>query len=323
MLPTLRRMQAEAAGHTHARSFAGSSEDGVRALKIGVAGLALTTLFQAVLLFYSGSVALLGDTLHNGVDVAATAVVWVAFLITGRDRSARFSYGFHRIEDLAGLVVVALIAGGALLVLLESMMAFGDEVDVARPWLVLVAGVVGFAGNEGVAQFKIRTGRRIQSAALVADGQHSRADGLTSLGVVAAAVGLLLGTHWLDATVGLVIGLVIAWTAFESGREVLYRLLDHADPFLLVQLEHIAAEFESIDHVNELRVRQLGRTVHVVANVCLPADFPFVRAHDVTEQLRQRWLEVLPPGSIADIHADPFSPDEGPVHAAHAHTTPG
>lgn len=310
------------ASHSHERSFAGESQEGVRALKIGVAGLLATTVLQLGLLLFSGSVALLGDTLHNGIDVAATGVVWVAFAITRRDRTDRFSFGYHRFEDLAGLVVVALIAGGAVLVLFESASAFGSDVEAGRPWLVFVAGFVGFAGNEAVAQFKIRTGRRIHSAALVADGLHSRADGLTSLGVVAAAVGLLLGAAWLDASIGLVIGLVIAWTAWESGREVLLRLLDHADPALRAKLANIAADFGGIDHVNELRLRQLGRTVHVVANVCLPAYYPLGRAHETTEELRLLWLDVLPPGSVVDIHADPFTPEEGAAHAAHAPLAP-
>ncbi|NJD66329.1 MAG: cation diffusion facilitator family transporter, partial [Chloroflexi bacterium] len=164
-------------GHSHVRSLDLSTRDGVRALKVGVAGLGLTTVFQVALVLLSGSVALLGDTLHNGVDVAGTAIVWLAFIVTKRQRTTRFSYGYHRVEDLAGLAVVALIAGSAVLVIYESVRAFGETPELHRPWLVLVAGLGGFAGNEAVAQYKIRVGKRIGSSALLADGQHSRADG--------------------------------------------------------------------------------------------------------------------------------------------------
>jgi cation diffusion facilitator family transporter len=248
--------------------------------------------------------------------------VWAAFRITRRESSERFSYGYHRVEDLAGLAVVALIAAGAGLVMFESIRSFGSDIDANRPWLVFVAGFVGFAGNEAVAQFKIRTGKRIHSAALVADGLHSRTDGLTSLGVVAAAVGLILGAGWLDASIGLGIGVIIAWTAWESGRVVMLRLLDQADPELRAKLESIAGKFGGIDHVNELRLRQLGRTVHVVANVCLPAEYPLGKAHDAMEELRGRWLAILPPGSVVDIHPDPFTREEGSAHAAHAPLSP-
>jgi len=288
----------------------------VRALKLGVAGLGLTTVVQTVLLLLSGSIALLGDTLHNGVDVAGTAVVWVAFVLSRRSPSDRFGYGYHRFEDLAGLVVVLLIAGSAALVIFESIRAFGDSVEFSRPGLVLIAGGVGFLGNEAVAQYKLRTGRKIGSAALVADGQHSRADGLTSLGVIAAAIGLMLGWQWLDAMVGLGIGVMIAWAAVQSGRDVFLRLLDYGDPELLHQLGHAAESVEGFDHISDLRVRHLGRTVHVVAHVCMPAEYSLSQAHDVAEDLRHAWLRMVPADSLVDIHADPFEPGIPTPHLA-------
>ncbi len=305
-------------GHSHAGSLDLSTRDGVRALKIGVAGLGFTTAFQVALLFLSGSVALLGDTLHNGVDVAGTAIVWLAFVVTKRQRTQRFGYGYHRLEDLAGLAVVALIAASALLVVYESFRAFGETRELHRPWLVLVAGLVGFAGNEAVAQYKLRAGRRIGSAALVADGQHSRADGFTSLGVVAAAIGIMVNQPRVDAAVGLAIGVLIGWAAIQSGRDVILRLLDHGDPETRHQLEHAAEDVSGFDHINDLRLRHSGRTVHLVSHVCMPAAYSLVQAHTVSEELRQAWLHVLPPGSVVDIHADPFDSQEGSPHAREA-----
>jgi cation diffusion facilitator family transporter len=302
--------------HSHLLLAGDTTSEGVRALRIGVAGLLATTALQVVLLALSGSVSLLGDTVHNGVDVAGTAVVWAAFVAARRAKSERFGYGFHRAEDLAGLAVVVLIAASAALVLYESATAFGGAGDVERPALVLLAGLIGFAGNEAVAQFKIRTGRSIGSVALVADGEHSRADGLTSLGVVAAAVGLFAGIDWLDAAIGIGIGLVIAWTAWGAGRDVLYRLLDASDPLLRETLLQAAATVPDVDHVSELRIPQLGRTVHAVANVCVRADHPLSRAHEAAEALRLAWLHVLPPGSIVDIHVDPYTPGRPVPHEA-------
>lgn len=294
-------------GHSHAASLEVSTREGVRALKIGVAGLGLTTAAQAALLLVSGSVALLGDTLHNGVDVAGTAIVWIAFLATRRDGGPRFGYGLHRLEDLAGLVVVVLIAGSSVLVIYESALALGDPRDLERPWLVLAAGVVGFAGNEAVAQYKLRTGRRIGSSALVADGEHSRADGLTSLGVVAAAVGIMLDQPRVDAAVGLAIGLLIARAAVHTGREVVFRLLDHGDPDLRRELERVAESVPGFCHIRELRLRHAGRTTHLAAQVCMPAEYSLLRAHEVAESLRAAWLAALPPGSVVDGYANPYS----------------
>jgi len=287
-----------------------------------VAGLGLTTAFQVLLLLLSGSVALLGDTLHNGVDVVGTALVWGAFIVTKRRKTTRFGYGYHRLEDLAGLAVVALIAASALFVVYESARAFDDSPAIQRPWLVLLAGVAGFIGNEAVAQYKLRVGKRIDSAALVADGQHSRADGLTSLGVVAAAAGLILGQPRIDAGVGLAIGVLIGWAAYSSGREVVLRLLDHGDPEVRHQLEYAAQAVAGFDHISELRLRHSGRTVHLVAHVCMPSAYSLVQAHDVAEELRAAWLHILPPGSVVDVHADPFDRENGAPHlkeAAHSH----
>ena len=309
-------------GHSHVKSLDLSTRDGVRALQVGVVGLGVTTAFQAALLLMSGSVALLGDTLHNGVDVAGTGIVWIAFLVTKRSRTQRFGYGYHRVEDLAGLTVVMLIAASSVLVFYESIRAFGGSRDLVRPWLVLIAGVAGFGGNEAVAQYKLRVGKRIGSSALVADGQHSRADGLTSLGVVAAAIGIMLDQRWLDAAVGLAIGGLIGWAAYESGRDVVFRLLDRGDPETRNLVEHTAEGVSGFDHINDLRIRHSGRTVHLVAHVCMPSDYSLVEAHEVTEELQLAWLNVLPPGSVVDIHADPFDARGGSPHgqeSLHSH----
>lgn len=313
---TIEEQHLHHGGHSHsqAATFATSTRAGVRALRIGVAGLAATTAIQVALYALSGSVALLGDTVHNGVDIAGTAIVWIAFALTRRDRSERFSFGYHRFEDIAGLVVALFIAASAALVLYESVAALGDQPNIDQPWIVLLAGVVGLAGNEGVALFKIRTGRKIGSAALITDGRHSQADGLSSLGVVAAAAGLMVGIDWLDPVVGVAIGLLIGWTAIQSGRDVLLRLLDSSDPEIRAELIDIAHNVGGVEHINDIRLRQLGRTVHVVANVCMPGAFTLTQAHATAEELREAWLHSLPPGSAADIHVDPFTAGEPSPH---------
>ncbi len=305
--------EAPAAAHT-LPTFAGSTAEGKRALKVGIVLLAITAGLQAVLYLASGSVALLGDTLHNGLDAAGTGAVWLAFVIAARGRSPKFTYGYHRFEDLAGLLVVLLIVLSAALVLVEAGRALEGDPDIRRAGLVLVAGLVGFAGNEGVARYKIRAGRRIQSAALVADGEHSRADGLTSLGVIAAAAGAWWGAEWVDAVAGLAIGLVIAYTAYRAGREVLLRLLDSADPALHGRLVAAADAVAGVDHVSDLRLRQAGRTVQAVASVCVRAEVPLSEAHDAAEALRMVWLQMLPPGSSVAIHVDPYTPGHPVPH---------
>lgn len=307
-------------GHPHQHGVHGtdltSTREGLAAVRIGIIGLTLTTVVQAVLVVFTGSVALLADTAHNGVDVVATVIVGLAFMATRRKRTARFAFGMHRAEDLAGLTVIALIGLAAGVITYESIMGLRKGSQVSYPWVVLAAGVVGFVGNEAVAHYKIAVGRKIESAALVADGIHSRADGLTSLAVVAAAIGVLVGVGWVDSVVGLLVAAVIAWTGYGPGREVIVRLLDGADLTLVESLSAQAVGSPHIEHINDLRVRHAGRTVQVVASVCMPAEFSLREAHDAAESLRDQWLHSLPPASTVDIHVDPYEPGELVPHPA-------
>jgi cation diffusion facilitator family transporter len=286
-------------------------------LVIGVIGLALTASIQAGIYIVSGSVALLADTLHNGIDLLGTAGVWLAFRLVGRGRSERFTFGYHRFEDLAAAFVALLIAASAILVFWEGIRALIHDSDVYHPWAVLAGGLVGAAGNETVALYKIRVGKRIGSLALEADGRHSRADGLTSLAVVVAAVGLLIGQGWMDAAAGLTVGMIIARSAYITGRDSFLRLLDGSDPELREYLLKRACDIEQIEHVNDLRVRHSGRTVHVVASVCMAGSNTLEQAHETADELRECWSELLPIGSPIDIHVDPYEP--GPEHVDSHH----
>jgi cation diffusion facilitator family transporter len=182
----------------------------------------------------------------------------------------------------------------------------------------MAAGVVGFLGNEAVAAYKIRVGRRIGSLALESDGHHSRADGLTSVGVVAAGAGALLGFGSLDAIVGLVVAGVIGWSAYVMGREALVRLLDGSDPRLAGRLLLEAQVASGVEHVNDVRVRHSGRTVHVVLSICVEATSSLGAAHATAEALERRLMAVLPPGSAVDIHIDPYTPEDVHERVHHA-----
>lgn len=305
--------------HQHNAGAAALTAEGLRAVRVGVAGLTLTMLAQAALLVATGSIALLADTAHNGIDVLGTLVVGVALGVSRRGRSERFGFGLHRSEDVAGLFVVALIGFSAALVLFESINGLSSGTPATRPWVVLAAGLIGFSGNEAVAQYKIRVARAIGSQALAADGTHSRSDGFTSLGVVAAAIGMLLGQQWIDPAAGVVIGIVIAWTGYQVARPLFVHLLDGADPQMVRRLGELSASVADIVHVNDLRVRHAGRTVQVVSSVCVPAYLSLDRAHVAAENLRGAWMHELPAGSTVDIHVDPYVPGVPVPHPADEH----
>src|SRR6266542_4000829 len=149
-----------------------SDARGVRALKVSLVAMLTTAGLQLVVVLATGSVALLSDTLHNFADALTGLPIWLAFIVGRRPATRRFSYGYGRAEDLAGLVVLVFIAGSSVVAAYEAIDRLVHPAEVRYLWAVAIAGVIGFIGNEFVAQYRIRVGRQIGSAALVADGLH-------------------------------------------------------------------------------------------------------------------------------------------------------
>ena len=211
--------------------------EGIWAIKWSFVGLFATAVFQVVIVLISGSVALLADTIHNLGDAVTAIPLWVAFTLGRRKPSKRFTYGFGRVEDLAGVAIVLIILLSALVAGYLSIDRFLHPQAVGYLWAVIIASVIGFLGNEAVAIFRIKVGQEIGSAALVADGYHARVDGLTSLAVCFGAVGVWLDYPLADPIVGLVITAAILRLVWESGRVVFTRLLDGIDPEVLDEIK--------------------------------------------------------------------------------------
>ncbi len=235
--------------------------DGRRALLLSLAILAATAIIQAVVVVLSGSVALLGDTLHNVADALTAIPLLIAFRLALRPATKRYTYGYGRAEDLAGIFVIAMIALSSALAAYEAIDRLLHPRDVTHLWAVAAAAVVGFAGNELVARYRIRVGRRIGSAALVADGLHARTDGFTSLAVLLGAGGVALGWSWADPAIGLAITVAILGVLRSAVRQVAARLMDAVDPALVDQATAAVTSVSGIDEVRELRIRWIGHTL--------------------------------------------------------------
>src|SRR5256885_3205333 len=207
-----------------------SSAEGLRTLWISLAGLAATALAQAVVVALSGSVALLGDALHNGADALTAVPLGIAFLLSRRRPTRRYTYGYGRAEDLAGIVIVAVIVLSSAAAAYAAVTRLLHPHPVTHLAAVAIAAAVGFAGNELVARYRIRTGRRIGSAALVADGLHARTDGFTSLAVLIGAGGVAIGWPWADPVVGLLITGAIAMVGWQAAPGGGPGLVDSGDP---------------------------------------------------------------------------------------------
>ncbi|GIJ73022.1 cation diffusion facilitator family transporter [Virgisporangium ochraceum] len=291
-----------------------ASREGMRALWISLVALGATAAAQLAVVAVSGSVALLGDTMHNFADALTAVPLGVAFLVGRRAATRRYTYGFGRAEDIAGILIVVTIAASAAYAGYEAVRRLLDPADVTHlPW-VAAAGLVGFVGNEVVARYRIRVGRRIGSAALVADGLHARTDGFTSLAVLLGAGGVALGWRWADPVVGLLITAAILLVLKDAAREVYRRLMDAVDPSTVDTAERVLAETPGVLSVGRLRMRWVGHHLHAETDVVVDATLSLVRAHEIAVDAEHRLLHAVPRLTAATIHTDPaHTASHGPL----------
>lgn len=295
-----------------------ASQLGIRTLIISFAGLAVTAVLQLVVVLLSNSVALLGDTLHNVADSLTAIPLAIAFTLGRRAATRRFTYGYGRAEDLAGLVVVVLIAASSALAAYVAFRRLLHPDGVDHLLLVAAASLIGFVGNETVARYRITVGRRIGSAALVADGLHARTDGLTSLAVLFGAGGVAVGFPLADPIVGLLITVAILGVLRQAAREVFGRLMDAVDPDLLTQAETSIQATSGVLDIGEVRLRWIGHTLRAECQIVVAADLTVVQAHQIAEAAEHRLLHDVRRLTAATVHADPYDADP---HAHHGGTS--
>jgi cation diffusion facilitator family transporter len=253
----------------------------------------------------SGSVALLADTIHNVGDAATALPLWVAFLLARRPPSRRFTYGLGRVEDLAGVAIVGLIVVSVIVAGYESLSRLIHPQPLTHLGAVALASIIGFLGNEAVAFFRIRVGKEIGSAALVADGYHARADGLTSLAVLVGVVGVWLGYPIVDPIVGLIITVVIVHIVWESSVTIFTRLLDGVDPTVIEEITHAVEHTPQVQEVTQVRVRWLGHRLHAELNITVSPHLSVAQGHAIATEVRHQLLHHLPHLANATIHIDP------------------
>jgi cation diffusion facilitator family transporter len=310
-------------GHTHGAvdPTIATSERGIWAIKWSFVGLMATALLQLVVVLLSGSVALLSDTIHNFGDAATAIPLGIAFALTRLGVSRRFTFGYGRVEDLAGVLIVLIILFSAVVAGYQAVERIINPQPIGMLWAVAVASLVGFIGNEAVAVFRIRIGREIGSAALVADGYHARTDGWTSLAVLAGAVGVWLGYPLADPIVGLLIAAAILVIVWQSGKAVFTRLLDGVEPEAIEEIRHTASRVPGVEDVSEVRARWLGHRLHAEVNVAVDPDLSVAEGHAIAREVNHQLLHHLSYLNGAVIHVDPLQ-EAGEEHhrfSTHSH----
>lgn len=287
-----------------------ASADGIRAVKLSLAGLGLTAALQLVVVFVSGSVALLADTVHNFGDAITAVPLWIAFALGARTASRRYTFGYGRAEDLAGVFVVLMIAASAVLAGYESVARLLNPRPIDNLGWVAAAGLVGFLGNEVVAQYRIKVGERIGSAALVADGYHARTDGLTSIAVLLGAGGVWLGFRQADPLFGLAITVAILFVLKGAGTQMWHRLMDGIEPEVVLAAESAAQDVSGVVGVTLIRPRWIGHTIHAEARVTVDQDLSVIEGHRIAEEVEHAMTHAVPKLTTVIVHIDPCGHDE-------------
>jgi cation diffusion facilitator family transporter len=296
-----------------------ASERGLRAVKISFLTLMLTAAVQAVLIVATGSVALLADTIHNLSDALTAVPLFIAFRVSRRRATRRYTYGYRRAEDLAGVFVVAMIGLSAVVTGYEAIDRLLRPEPLTNIGWLFAAGLIGFVGNELVAVYRIRVGRRIGSAALEADGAHARTDGFTSLAVALGAVGAWLGFARADAAVGLMISAAIFLVLRGAARDIFRRLMDAVDPAIVDEIEHTASHVDGVQDAGSVQARWIGHRLATSISIVVDDGLSVRQGHDVAEAVRHRLLHTVAHLDDVDVHVDPAGRRGGDPHALTRH----
>ena len=314
-------------GHEHLHGVVDpslfSTERGIHAVQLSFWVLFATAVLQAIVVLLSGSVALLADTIHNFADAATAIPLWIAFRFSRKVPTKRFTYGYGRVEDLAGLTIVIVIFVSAVFIFLESLNRYFHPIVPKHLGIVAGCAVVGFIGNELVAIYRIRTGKAIGSAALIADGQHARADGLSSIAVLVSVLGVWLGYPLADPIVGFAVSLFILRIVWQSAKAVFGRLLDGVDPEVVSEIQEAAGHVDGIQDVTEVRVRWIGHRLHAELNVAADSKLSLEDAHELAISVQHELLHHLTYLSNATIHVDPATASGEEHHRIESHVHDG
>ena len=299
-----------------------SDRRGIWAVKVSLAVLGVTAIFQLAVVLYSGSIALFADTVHNFADALTAVPLWIAFAIARRPRTQRYTYGLGRAEDLAGVFVVLVITSSLVVAFVTAVQRLITPQPIHQVGWLIVAGIIGFLGNEAVALFRIRVGREIGSAALVADGYHARVDGFTSLSVVAAGIGVALGFPLADPIIGILISLVLVGVLKDAARDVWHRLMDAVDPAIVRRIETAAVGQRGVFEVSQLRARWLGHRLTVQLEILVDGRLSTAQGHAIAEAVRHAIFHCDTRISDVGVHVDPFLADGSDAHGDTRHHLP-
>ncbi len=296
------------------------TQRGIWVVKVTFGALLITALAQGVVTFISGSAALFADTVHGLSNALTTLPLWIAFSLGRKRATSQFPYGYHRAEDLAGVLILLFIAVSGAIVGYESIRKLlVNQTPQNLPW-AMSAGAAGFLTNEAIAQYRIKVGKEIGSATLIADGHHARVDGLGSLAVVLGLLAVVLGFPIADPVAGLAItGLIIYLLIREAGPAVLSRVMDRIDSAIVAEIQVVAAAVPGVLSAHDVRARWVGHRLVSELSISVDAGWTVAQGHHTAERVHHQLLHSVSKLIWCTVHVEPFETGQAVAHQIIAH----
>lgn len=281
--------------------------DKARVASLSVASNAVLTVSKVLIGVFSGSVSIISEGIHSGIDLVASVIALIAVRESGKPADVRHAYGHGKIENISGTIEAVLIFIAALLIIIEAIQKIVEGVRVVNYSLGLIVMGLSAVSNFIISSLLLKVARKTDSIALEADALHLRTDIYTSLGVFLGLF-LIKVTGWaiLDPIVAIGVSVLIIKTAFDLTKESFMHLVDVSLPLEEQEAitEIINRHSEGFVEFHELRTRKSGSERHIDLHLVVPKYASVAEVHELCDQIENEVMEELPGTSIL-IHAEP------------------
>jgi cation diffusion facilitator family transporter len=262
--------------------------DGINASKNSTLALVLLAALKGIVGFYSGSSALIADAVHTSLDIFTSFSVWIGLKLSLKSSGEKFPYGYYKAENLVALFVSVIILISGVELVRESLISIKDPDKIGIQGIALGAAVFSVFAIYAIYKYKSRIGRKIGSQALIADAMHSYTDVFSSLVVVAAISGSMLGMPWLDSIGVLLISLIIFRLGIGIARDSVLVLMDAwLDKGSITRINQAVGDIKGVNTVKDIRLRKSGLVVFGEVVIETEGDADLIRVEMLSEKIKK------------------------------------
>lgn len=258
-----------------------------------IANLSLA-IIKGIVGVFSGSIALLADSVHSFSDIFASLAVYIGLKLSRRKPDEKFPYGYYKFETLASLIISVIIILSGFEIIIESINGILAPKTIGIPLFAISVSILSVIISFFLAKYKDKVGTEIGSRALINDGQHSFVDVFSSLIVFAGILGAYIGYPIFQGVAGLAVALLIIYIGLKFGKEAVLVLLDaNLDPKTVEKIKSIATNFEGVEGVHDIKVRRSGPYVFAELHLETRKRLSIQKADEISKNLEKRIMNEI------------------------------